>query len=254
MSNMFEALTKYEEAEKVYTVSHRLRRGFSQKAQSSRKRMQRMPSASKKFSLRHLTVHGIEQGFEKVSNELKEQLVLALAGKISHFRKYRWWFGVALLVIRLLQTSVLIFFSSPDVQAALGAAVCLVSICVQRELRPFRHESDEYVSIVSTWCAFIWMQGLLYLRTGVLSSLPDLLVGCMFVAATFMPIFMVVRVIYKIMRHKKQADDAAENTASASSPIRPGETRQDRKGSALTSMSQLYHGEPAIGGGQQTAV
>ena len=95
---------------------------------------------------------------------------------------------------------------------------------------------------------------MLYLRTGVLSSLPDLLVGCMFVAATFMPIFMVVRVIYKIMRHKKQADDAAENTASASSPIQPGETRQDRKGSALTSMSQLYHGEPAIGGGQQTAV
>ena len=171
-------------------------------------------------------------------------------------RKYRWWFGVALLVIRLLQTSVLIFFSSPDVQAALGAAVCLVSICVQRELRPFRHESDEYVSIVSTWCAFIWMQGLLYLRTGVLSSLPDLLVGCMFVAATFMPIFMVVRVIYKIMRHKKKADEEAES-ASTASPIRQGETRQARGASALTSMSQLYHGEQDISGGppqQQTAV
>ena len=256
MSNMFEALTKYEEAEKVYTVSHRLRRGFSQKAQSSRKKMQRMQSTSVKFSLRHLTVQSIEHGFKQIENELKEQLVLALAGKISHFRKYRWWFGVALLVIRLLQTSVLIFFSSPDVQAALGAAVCLVSICVQRELRPFRHESDEYVSIVSTWCAFIWMQGLLYLRTGVLSSLPDLLVGCMFVAATFMPIFMVVRVIYKIMRHKKKADEETES-ASTASPIRQGETRQARGASALTSMSQLYHGEQDISGGppqQQTAV
>jgi hypothetical protein len=119
------------------------------------------------------------------------------------------WFGVALLVIRLLQTSVLIFIPSADSQAALGGTVCLVSICVQRELHPFRDESDAYVSIVSTWCAFIWMQGLLFLRTGVLKGLPQVLVGLMFVAATCMPLLMVARVLHQIMRDRGDDDQSA---------------------------------------------
>jgi len=138
------------------------------------------------------------------------------------------WFGVALLVIRLLQTSVLIFIPSADSQAALGAAVCLASVCIQRELRPFRDESDASVSIVSTWCAFIWMQGLLYLRTGVLKDLPQVLVGLMFVAATCMPLLMVLRILHQIMQDRGDDDHsqdppqpAADNDAALSEPPSP---------------------------------
>lgn len=68
------------------------------------------------------------------------------------FEKYRancYWYGVFLIVVRLLETSVLVFFARSDVKAAFATAISLISMMVQRELVPFLVHSDNLVAC--TW-------------------------------------------------------------------------------------------------------
>ena len=53
-----------------------------------------------------------------------------------------WWFGVWMLIVRLLQTSVLTCFGNPNVQASFAAFIALISIVILREMQPFLIRSD----------------------------------------------------------------------------------------------------------------
>ena len=108
-------------------------------------------------------------------------LLLSMASKFEKFRGGDWWFGIFCLLVRLLQTSLLTFFSSPNVQCTFAAMVALVSVVIQRELEPYRIQSDGLVAMVAQWVIFLWLSGLLLLRVGVLSSLPPLLVGTLLI-------------------------------------------------------------------------
>ena len=61
-----------------------------------------------------------------------------------------WWFGVFSLVIRILQTSVLSFYSRTCVQATFATTFTPVAMCVQSQHPPYLKESDSLVSYYST--------------------------------------------------------------------------------------------------------
>lgn len=79
-------------------------------------------------------------------------LLLSMASKFEKFQPGFFWFGVFQLLVRLLQTSLLTFFASPDVQCTFAAAIALVSVVLQRELEPYRIASDGLVAMVAQWC------------------------------------------------------------------------------------------------------
>ena len=69
-------------------------------------------------------------------------ILLSMASKFEKFQPRLWWWGVWQLAVRLLQTSLLTYFRSPNVQCAFAAVIGLVSVVLQRELQPFRIASD----------------------------------------------------------------------------------------------------------------
>ena len=104
-------------------------------------------------------------------------IVLSLASKYEDFRPGYYWFGVYLLCIRLLQTSVLIFFNAPKVQAAFSAMVAFIAFCIQRELGPCVKKSDNAVHALAEFTLFCWLIALLFIHDGVLHRVPELLTG-----------------------------------------------------------------------------
>ena len=100
--------------------------------------------------------------------------VLALKSKFEHFRAGYYWYGVLLLCVRLLQTSLLEFFGSPGVQASFASIVALLTLGIQRELSPYLSPSDNIVSLLAQWCLYFWMKGLLLIRAKVLERLDQL--------------------------------------------------------------------------------
>ena len=101
-----------------------------------------------------------------------------------------WWFGVFSLVIRILQTSVLSFYSRTCVQATFATTFTLVAMCVQSQHPPYLKESDSLVSYYSTWILFMWLHTLLLIEFGVLDVIPRVLIGTVLVFVSLMFVFI----------------------------------------------------------------
>ena len=107
-----------------------------------------------------------------------------LVSKFEDFIPGCWWMSVFLLVIRLLQTSLMVLFPEQHIQAAFCSSISLVGICVEHELRPYRRSSDNRTAVCARWLVFIWSFGLLLRLVHVLGSFPSVLVGLVLVFAT----------------------------------------------------------------------
>ena len=122
--------------------------------------------------------------------------VMALAPNFMKFDPSCWWMGTFLLVVRIFQTSLLIFLSDPEVQSTFGAFVSLICVCVLREFEPYRISSDDTVGVLSQWMLFIFMSILLLVRVDVVEKIPDVLLGLVLVFIVFGLFGIAIKQVY----------------------------------------------------------
>ena len=87
-------------------------------------------------------------------------LVIALGSMISCFKADYYWYGVVMIMVRLLLTSVLLFFASPIVRIAVASLIAFVSFVMQRELMPQLLPADASVEHWCQFCIFVWISAL----------------------------------------------------------------------------------------------
>ena len=83
-----------------------------------------------------------------------------LMPKFEQFRPTAWYFGIVLLLFRLMQTSFLALVPTQRVQSAIMCAITLASILVQSELAPYRRSSDNQVALLAQVLVFFWVSHL----------------------------------------------------------------------------------------------
>jgi hypothetical protein len=69
----------------------------------------------------------------------------------------------------------------------------LVTLGVQREFDPYLKESDNAVSLLAQWLLYLWLNGLLLIRVGVLARVPPLCTGTFLVIIAFGVVVWTVR-------------------------------------------------------------
>ena len=78
-----------------------------------------------------------------------------LLPKVEKFRPELWFAGVAMLVLRLIQTSLMALVRTQRVQAAVVSLVTIVAFSMLREVAPMRRSSDNCVVVLSQALIFM---------------------------------------------------------------------------------------------------
>ena len=68
-----------------------------------------------------------------------------------------FWYGPFVIVVRLLETSALVFFGGGGIKALFASFVCMIAIVVQREYEPYVEDSDDKVAYLAQWVVFAWI-------------------------------------------------------------------------------------------------
>ena len=79
-----------------------------------------------------------------------------LVHQFEIFSPSRWYAGVCLLVLRLLQTTLMTTIPTQLVQAAVACLLALGAVSTQREFSPYRRPSDNHVAVLVHWLVFEW--------------------------------------------------------------------------------------------------
>ena len=125
-----------------------------------------------------------------------------LVPKFEDFVPDCWWMSVFLLIIRLLQTSLMVLFPAQHIQAAFSSSISLVAFFVERELSPYRRSSDNRTGVCARWLVFLWSFGLLLRLVHVLGTFPSVLVGLVLVVATLAVGVDSLRIAIKDTKHE----------------------------------------------------
>ena len=138
-----------------------------------------------------------------------------------------WWMGTFLLVVRICQTSLLIFLSDPEVQATFGAFISLICVVTIREFEPYRIDSDDTVAILSQWLLFIFMTILLLIRVGTVEKIEPWMMGTALVIIVAGLIGVAIKSVYddykgmttKVQTLEPDQDDDESKRADPPDPI-----------------------------------
>ena len=93
-----------------------------------------------------------------------------LLPKFEAFKPTQWYAGIALIALRLLQTSLMALFRSQLVQAIVMCCVTQVAIMLQSELSPYRRASDNTVALLAQLLVISWTFTLMIRIVGVLQK------------------------------------------------------------------------------------
>ena len=75
-----------------------------------------------------------------------------IVDKFEKFRPGRQSTGVFLLVLRMMQTSILVVIPRQSLQAAAACIIAIIGACVLREAQPFRRKSDNETAVITQYC------------------------------------------------------------------------------------------------------
>ena len=89
-----------------------------------------------------------------------------LSPKFEMFAPSRWYAGVVLLVIRLLQTSLMALVANQLVQATVMCCITLLSISLHNAA-PYQRASDNHTALLAQWLVFLWVFTLLLRIVGL---------------------------------------------------------------------------------------
>ena len=84
----------------------------------------------------------------------KIETLTYLVHQFEDFQPTRWYMGVCLLLLRLVQTSFMTVIDGQLVQAAIMCIITLIAAFLQKELSPYRRHSDNIVALLAHWLVF----------------------------------------------------------------------------------------------------
>ena len=73
------------------------------------------------------------------------KVLLAMAHIFEKFEADTYWYGVYLMTVRLLETSLLVFFKKRTTKASVATAVAVVSLTIAQKYEPWLRDSDDKV-------------------------------------------------------------------------------------------------------------
>ena len=126
--------------------------------------------------------------------------VQALRFKFEKLDPGRQCFAVIPIIVRLGQTTLLIFLRRSAIRAMCASWVSLFAIAVQREYMPYLKDSDDVFALRAQWVVFAWISTLLFVHAGVTSFLPHWAVGCFLVALAIALFGSVLSLAYDGLR------------------------------------------------------
>ena len=136
-----------------------------------------------------VTADGLAQRLSKAGRRssivilVRENLVW-IVEKFEKFRPNRWYSGVFMLMLRLLQTSVLVLVPRQNLQAAAACVLSVLGACVLREAKPFRRGSDNEIAVIAQYCVFVWAFSVVLRDMGISDPKLLVLMGCVLIVVT----------------------------------------------------------------------
>lgn len=150
---------------------------------------------------------------ESIKTRETDPALLAVKFLFEDFRPACYWFGTFNLVVRLLETSVLLFFDGKDVRVAFALIMVFISINFNRELMPYRTESDNVVAYLAQWILCLWFFTMNLIHLGVAQKMPtELLGGVLIVTALAVVLTAVPQIMAEVQQKEEQeAQQKREN-------------------------------------------
>ena len=71
--------------------------------------------------------------------------LLSMQHVFEKFEGRTWWYGVYMMSVRLLETSMLVFFRKRSTKASVATAVAVVSLVIAEKFEPWLSDSDDEV-------------------------------------------------------------------------------------------------------------
>ena len=162
---------------------------------------------------------------------------------IDKFEKYRegcWYTGDLLLVLRLLQTSLLVLVPTQSLQAAAACGIAISGACALREAQPYRRDSDNETAVIAQYIICMWCFSVVLRYLGV--SDPKVLVA--------MGVTLILATVGAFVHAVWRARD--EDKASLSQPPEADEQSEAQPTPSVdaTEANDELPTEPAANGGQ----
>ena len=177
-----------------------------------------------------------------------------IVGKFEKFRPGRQTSGVFLLVLRMMQTSVLVLVPRQNLQSAAACAIALVAACVLRETMPFRRQSDNEVAVMTQYCVFLWCFAVVLREMGISDPQALILMGIVLIVATvgvFCFALWRARAELNEVRSERQQEGRRANTPAdeenRTDPVGFGET-DDADNDGTPAVCDTSSTEPKHGG------
>ena len=73
------------------------------------------------------------------------KVLLSMSHIFDKFEPETYWYGVYLMTVRLLETSMLVFFKKRTTKASVATAVAVVSLTIAQKYKPWLRDSDDQV-------------------------------------------------------------------------------------------------------------
>ena len=73
------------------------------------------------------------------------RVLLSMSHTFEKFEPDSYWFGVYLLTVRLLETSMLVFFKKRTTKAMVATAVSVMSLLIAQKCKPWLLDADDKV-------------------------------------------------------------------------------------------------------------
>ena len=138
--------------------------------------------------------------------------LLWLSSKIDKFQSRAWWAGSFLIAMRLMQTSAMVFFVNPGLQATAASLVALIGVAVQTHAAPYRNPSDNHAALAAAWLLFLWSFVLLVRHSGAVDGQHGVALGALLIATTVLMVMFVVRSLAAEVK-KDAMDDEHESSS-----------------------------------------
>jgi hypothetical protein len=118
-------------------------------------------------------------------------LLLAMTHLFEKYEPHAYWYGVFLIFVRLLETSVLVFFHKRSTKATFATLVAVLSLSVLQKYQPWLKDSDDLVAQVATWNLFFWLFALQ--AHDALSAVHDLVWGVPLVLSALYLVYYTIK-------------------------------------------------------------
>ena len=73
------------------------------------------------------------------------KVLLAMSHIFEKFEPETYWYGVYLMTVRLLETSMLVFFKKRTTKASVATVAAVVSLAIAQKFKPWLIDSDDKV-------------------------------------------------------------------------------------------------------------